>query len=125
MKTYRLDLTIAEYDLLKRCIDFDKMKNEIKSMQQYPNGTVYDNILDKIEKPKEIEFSVKKSLAAERATETRTKKAKEKIDNAINILRMENKKITHYSISKVAKVSFNTVRKYLTNEDLISLNQNQ
>jgi len=54
--------------------------------------------------------------ATQKATEARTKRAKKKIDNAINILRLENKPITHYSISKVAGVSYNTVKKYITLE---------
>jgi uncharacterized membrane protein len=47
-----------------------------------------------------------------RATNARTQKAKEKIENAINILRMENRPITIYSVSKESGVSYNTASKY-------------
>jgi len=60
--------------------------------------------------------------ATQKATEARTKRAKKKIDNAINILRMENKPITHYSISKIAEVSYNTVKKYVNLDTLKQIN---
>ena len=36
---------------------------------------------------------------------------------------MENKKITHYSIAQTCGVSFTTVKKYLDDETLKSLNE--
>lgn len=63
--------------------------------------------------------SVRKQRATKKATEVRTDKAKEKIQNAINLLQLENKAITHYSISQTAGVSFNTVKKYLPDIDII------
>ena len=36
---------------------------------------------------------------------------------------MENKKITHYSISKMGNVSFMTVKKYVDDNTLKSLNE--
>lgn len=63
--------------------------------------------------------SVRKQRATERATEVRSDRAREKINNAINLLHLENKAITHYSISKTAGVSFNTVKKHIPNLDII------
>ena len=51
------------------------------------------------------------------ATKARTNAAKKKIQDAINMLRFENKKITYYSISKYSNVSYNTVKKYLNLKD--------
>ena len=51
--------------------------------------------------------------AAYSATEARSKKAKEKINNAINLLRLQGKEITPYAVAKEAGVSFVTARKYL------------
>ena len=51
--------------------------------------------------------------AAYAATEARSKKAKEKIQNAINLLRMQNKELTAYAVAKEAGISFVTARKYL------------
>ena len=47
----------------------------------------------------------------------------EKIQNAINLLRLENKEITTYSISKIGKVGFQTVQKYLGEDEIKSLNK--
>jgi len=52
--------------------------------------------------------------AAYTATEARSKAVKEKMQNAINILQFENRKITPYAVAKEAKISFETARKYLS-----------
>ena len=58
--------------------------------------------------------TAKKTEAARAATEVRTKRAKEKIENAMNLLRIENKKINYNTIAKRAGVSYLTVKKYVT-----------
>ena len=58
-----------------------------------------------------------------KATEKRSELAREKIQNAINLLRLENKEITTYSISKIGKVGFQTVQKYLGEDEIKSLNK--
>ena len=70
-------------------------------------------LLKALDNAKIIEYSPNKANAAEKATKARTAKAKEKIQNAVNILRMEDKKITYYSIAKTAGVSYTTVKKYI------------
>jgi len=57
--------------------------------------------------------SPKKTEAAHRATQVRQERVKRKIENAVNLLRLEGKKITPYAVSKVAGVSYNTAKKYL------------
>jgi len=57
--------------------------------------------------------SQKKTDAAKKATAIRQARAKEKIQNAINLLKLEGKEITAYSVAKTAGVSYNTARKYL------------
>jgi len=57
--------------------------------------------------------SQKKIESAHRATAIRQQRAKEKIQNAINLLKLEGKEITAYSVAKTAGVSYNTARKYL------------
>ena len=79
-------------------------------------------LLQKINNPKKIKYSLKKVVATREATEKRSQNAREKIQNAINILRIENKKITHYSISQVSEVSFVTVQKYISDDVLKKLN---
>lgn len=125
----RLDLSESEFECLKNYIDFEKMEEAIKNFdfEYYQKMNIQEpleaTLLKKINNPKEIEYSVKKVVASSKATEARTKKAKEKIQNAIDILRMENKSITHYSIAQMSGVSFNTVKKYLSDEIIISLNE--
>ena len=87
------------------------------TMGHYDNLTkdelmTLDRISDKIEDEQQREISPKKQKAMMTATNARTEKAKRKIENAINILRMENKPITIYSVSKKAGVSYNTASKY-------------
>lgn len=116
----RLDLNESEFDCLKKYIDFEKIE---KIANEYKEKCIEFTLLEKLNNPKEIEHSQKKVVASFKATESRTKAAKEKVQNAINILRLENKKITHYSISQVAGVSFTTVKKYLDDDTLKSLNE--
>lgn len=105
----RLDLTIQEYEYLQ------KLMNETVDKNYHS----FNTLNEKIQEKRIIKHSVKKSNATEIATKAREKKAKEKIENAINILRMEDKKITVYSVAKMAEVSYNTAKKY---EDIIISN---
>ncbi len=104
---FRLNLSDDEFVDLKSNLDFNK---------------VGDSLKEKIENPIEIKVSDKKIKSTINATKSKIKKVKEKIENAINILRMENKKITYYSISQTSKVSYLTVKKYLNDDILKTLN---
>lgn len=53
----------------------------------------------------------KKQTAIREATKARERIAKEKIINAINLLRFEGKKLTAYAIAKESGCSYNTVKK--------------
>lgn len=53
-----------------------------------------------------------KQAAAIKATEVKKRRAKEAIVNAINLMRLEGRKITAYSVAKAAGVSYNTAKKY-------------
>ena len=78
-----------------------------------------DNLYTKICNAKLHIPSNSKRLATQKATKVRTDKAKEKIQNAINLLQLENKNITHYSIATTSGVSFNTVKKHIPDIDII------
>ena len=58
-----------------------------------------------------------------KATEERSKKVKYKMKIAIEILQTQKKAITHYAIAKISKVSFNTVKKHMSDEYNKSLNE--
>ena len=109
IKKYRLDLDEVDIQLLQKYI------NSIKGEE---SCTTFNELKEKVNNPKVINWSAKKSNSARTATKVRTQKAKEKIQNAINILRMENKKLTHYSISKQAEVSYLTVKKYISLDEI-------
>ena len=125
---YRLDLDFYQFkDLQNYMLELEKVyeknynlfkdddilkedcKNDLISLKQ---------IKEIVDNPKKIKHSTKKIIACDKATEARTAKAKKKIQNAINILRMENRKLTHYSIAKTAKVSYLTVKKYISLDDI-------
>ena len=115
----RLDLSKLEYECLIKSIDFEKLEAFDKTYEEIEGF----NTVSKVNNPKEIKFSAAKNTASEKATKARTKKAKEKIQTAIDILRMSHQKITHYSIAQTCGVSFTTVKKYLDDDTLKSLNE--
>ena len=118
----RLDLTKLEYEYLIKCIDFEKLE-EIE--KEYENFDAFKgfNIIEKLNNPKEIEYSSNKSAAALQATEARSEKVKYKMNIAIEILQTQKKEITHYAIAKISKVSFNTVKKHMSYEYVKSFNE--
>jgi predicted transcriptional regulator len=67
-----------------------------------------------------LEYSFNKFITA---TEVRSKKVKYKMNIAIEILQTQKKEITHYAIAKISNVSFNTVKKYMSDEYIKSLNE--
>jgi len=113
------DRKLNEYDFKYRIdLDFDRLEVLQKYINKLNNIDEMDLILfneikQMINNPKKIRRSVKKLVAADKATEARTAKAKSKIFNAINLLRLQGKKITPYSIAKISGVAYQTVRKYI------------
>ena len=72
----------------------------------------YEELIIKLETQLKKEPSLKLTNAPKKATQTRVNQAKEKIINAVNMMRLEQKKINLNSVAKEAKVSYNTVKKY-------------
>lgn len=79
-----------------------------------------DNTPDELKKAIEIiekyglkaKSTTKQQKSAQKATKIRSDKAREKIENAINILRLEQKPINCNSVAVASGCSINTVRKY-------------
>ena len=115
----RLDLSKLEYECLIKSIDFEKLEAFDKTYEEIEGF----NTVSKVNNPKDIKFSAAKNTASEKATKARSNKAKEKIQTAIDILRMSKQKITHYSIAQTCGVSYTTVKKYLDDDTLKSLNE--
>lgn len=79
-----------------------------------------ESMPDEVEKALEVlkkygveKVSSKKQLEAQkRAREQNSRNAREKIENAVNLLRIENKAINMRTVSIASGCSINTVRKY-------------
>jgi len=83
-----------------------------EEITELKGGSVPSSVINQIEEEERKEVSPKKQKAMQKARDTKEREAKEKIVNAINLLRIESKKITCYSVAKTANVSYNTARKY-------------
>jgi len=92
-----------------------KRLNEV--LQKTEETIAKEMLSDLIEKIEVSGKTEKRALAAKNATSVRSKNAKEKILNAINLLRLENREITAYRVSKVSGVHYRTVKKYLKTAD--------
>jgi len=100
----RITITEDEYEGLKHIADFvliDSTDIELVNV-----------IIDKIILDKNKKVSSKKIKAVAKATNTRVNRAKRKIENALNLMRLENRPISVYLVSKEAGVSYNTANKY-------------
>ena len=58
-------------------------------------------------------ISHKQQNAAKNALKVKVSKTKEKIQNAINLLRLQGQPINAYQVAKISGVAYNTARKYL------------
>ena len=94
----RLTITDYEYNALQRIL----LQNDI---------SLYNRINEEFEKSI-LSRTPKKIKATTKANTVKRKKSQNAITNAVNILRMENKKITIYSVAKTAEISYNTAKQY-------------
>jgi len=106
--SYTIDISENEMKEFKGKLD------AIRFSDHNGNLDFHRAVDDFFSKFKERKNSQAVKEATAKATAKRTAEAKEKIQNAINILRMENKKITKYAVAKVSGVSYITVSKYWT-----------
>ena len=115
---YRLDLSSIEVKALLNIFEQIQSNKQLQEELEYliKNKQIFKQI-------KKLYKSSKKQEAMRKATEHRSTIAKEKINNAINILRMENKNISIYSLSKTSGVAYNTIKKYISKELLEDLNK--
>jgi len=58
-------------------------------------------------------ISEKKKDSAKNALKVKVTKTKEKVQNAINLLRLQGKPINAYQVAKLSGVAYNTARKYI------------
>jgi len=107
----RLTLNQQEYTTLKRLI-VEANKQQLADLLSEEEWSTLLTISERIEKTASKPITEKKRNATKEATRKRIKEAKNKISNAVNMMRFENKPITISSISQEAGVSYNTVKKY-------------
>jgi len=96
-----------------------KISIEKKALKDKENGEMPDDLkwaLEIIEKySAKIPPSKKKIESAKRASKIKADRTKEKVINAVNLLRLQGEEITIYKVAKIANVSYNTAKKYLQN----------
>ena len=71
------------------------------------------NAINTLLKKGERIISQTKQDTARKALKIKVSKTKEKIQNAINLLRLQGKPINAYQVAKLSGVAYNTARKYL------------
>ena len=89
----------------------DKLISEIDKLD-IETANAINTLIEKGERV----ISKKKQETAKNALEIKVTRTKEKVQNAINLLRLQNKPINAYQITKLSGVSYNTARKYLNNQ---------
>ncbi len=88
----------------------DKLISDIDNLD-INTANAINTLLDKGERV----ISKKKQEAAKNALKVKISKTKDKIQNAINLLRLQGKDINPYQVAKLSGVAYNTARKYLKN----------
>lgn len=94
----RLTITNDEFHALQRIL----VQNDI---------SLYNRINEEFQKSV-LSKTKKKIKATTKANITKRRRSQEAVTNAVNILRLENKKITVYSVAKTAEISYNTAKRY-------------
>jgi Fic family protein len=90
----------------------DKLIKELKTLDVNTANAI-NTLLDKGIRV----TSKKKQEAAKNALKVKQTKTKEKIQSAINLLRLQGNNINAYQIAKISGVAYNTARKYLKKDN--------
>ncbi len=83
----------------------------IKDMDQLDIETA--NAINTLLRKGERVLSQRKQETAKEACKVKISKTKEKIQNAVNLLRLQGESINPYKVAKLSGVAYNTARKYL------------
>jgi len=87
-----------------RMFDFDDDGASLEILQE---------LVKEIKKEYKKPIKTTKRNATKKAIIVKQERAKKQVQDAINLLRMENKEPTAYAVAKVAGISYNTASKYL------------
>jgi len=102
----RLDMTLVEYELLKKLLENATVDIE------YECAWAKDDLMKKVQNIKQFDISGK-IVATRKANQKKQETSRKKVENAMNMLRLEGKEITAYAVGKMAGISYNTASKYL------------
>ena len=106
VKVFDIEMTVPNKLLDKLdSMDMEKLTDNEKELVSAINKLVT--------KGKVLNYNSNKLINAKKASKAKMNKTKEKIQNAINLLRLQGEEIDPYRIAKTAKISYNTARKYL------------
>jgi len=89
----------------------DDEVTKLLTLLQQLDFNLYNTINNQVKTDRSKDKS-KKVQSIKEATKARERVAKAKILNAINVLRLEDRALTTYSIAKESGCSYNTVKKY-------------
>ena len=107
VRVFGVEMTIPNKLLDKMdTLDFDKLSDDERELFNSVN-----KLITKGEVVINDEESNKRKNA-KKATTAKINRTREKIQNAINLLRLQGEEINPYRIAKLANVSYNTARKY-------------
>ena len=95
---------------MRLTLNYDEIKKLLNIIQSI-DAELYHAINTQYKADKSKDKS-KKQQSIQEATKHRQDTAKAKINNAINILRLEGKNLTVYAIAKESGCSYNTVKKH-------------
>ena len=112
LNMYKIEVTTEELRIIMQLM-------ALSSGRDLYDEKIGEVLYRKLYYAKPHSVSTRKQRATQKATKVRSDKAKDKINNAINLLQLENKAITHYSIAQTSGVSFNTVKKHIPDIDKI------
>ena len=100
------------FEVFGYVIDIEKKALKDKETGEMPQDLRW--ALEIIEKySAKIPPSPKKIESAKRASKIKAERTKEKVINAVNLLRLQGEEITPYKVAKTAQISYNTAKKYL------------
>jgi len=88
--------------------DFGNLLKILRKHDEYQMHEILSNSRDVYYKS----ITIKKINATKNATKTKIDESIRKVENAINLLRMEGKKINANTISKMANIDYKTASKY-------------
>ena len=101
-----------EFEVFGYKISIEKKALKAKESEEMPQDLRWAlEILEKY--GKKLPPSPKKIESAKRASKIKADRTKEKVINAVNLLRLQGEKITPYKVAKTAGISYNTAKKYL------------